>query len=268
MRLAVVRLREDRVEQPERQAVLGEDPSHRDRHVGDGAVARLAESLAATHVKRPTLYYALRQLKDRGLLHTIPSYGTPRLQAEPLEKLLAMIDLRHAELNALAEEFREWIPKLEKSSRPQEGVPVVTFYQGEAAMKQIVMETLYASSRHIDSIAPKDNFFWQVGQVFSQRYIAERLARKITTRNLWEEPLKPEILARSYRGVSEIRLLPQILHGRFRSTVFLYDQSVMYISSLQSGYVLLVTSKEHAELMHAMYDGLWEISKPMREKTP
>ena len=227
-----------------------------------------SELLAATRVKRPTLYYAVRQLKDRGLLHTIPSYGTHRLQAEPPKKLLTMIDLRHAELNALAEEFREWIPKLEKALHPQEGIPVVTFYQGVAAMKQVVMDTLYASSRHIDSIAPKDNFFWQVGQAFSQRYINERTARKITTRNLWEEPLKPEIMARSYRGYSNVRLLPHAMHRRFRSTIFLYDHSVMYISSLQSGYVLLVTSQEHAELMRAMYDGLWKTSKPVREKRP
>jgi hypothetical protein len=123
------------------------------------------------------------------------------------------------------------------------------------------METLYAKSRHIDSLAPKDNFFWQVGQTFSKKYISERVARNITTRNLWEQSLKPDIMVQSYKGKSDVRILPPSMHGRYRTTMFLFDDKVMYISSLKSGYVLLVQSKEHHELMSAIYEGLWQISK-------
>lgn len=219
-----------------------------------------SELIRLTGDKRPTVYYALRQLEARGLVHKVPSHGLQRFQADPPEQLLSMLKLRQEELAAMMDEVEGCLPELKKNEPQHEGVPVVSFYQGEQAMKQVVLETLYCRSGHIDILTPKDNFFWQVGQTFSQKYIDERVARKITTRNLWEEPLRPEILTRSYQGLSEVRLLPKVMHGNFRSTLFLYDDKVMYISSLKGGTILLVQSKEHHELMQAMYDGLWVTS--------
>jgi HTH-type transcriptional regulator, sugar sensing transcriptional regulator len=222
-----------------------------------------SELVKVTGGKRPTVYYALRQLLDRGLVHVVASRGVKRFQAEPPEKLITLLSLRRDELQTQIDEVQAALPELEKKAA-HEGVPAVTYYEGEAAMKQVVMETLYCRSGHIDSIAPKDNFFWQVGQTFSQKYINERVARNITTRNLWEQPLKPDILLKSYKGRAQVRILPKTMHGQFRSTVFLYDDKVMYISSLKSGYILLVQSKEHHELMKAIYEGLWEASKEVK----
>ncbi len=219
-----------------------------------------SELMKAVRGKRPTIYYALKQLLERGLVKNIATRGTHRFQAETPEKLLTMLAMREEELKSLREEIRGMLPSLSASQAPNEGLPVVTFYEGVNAMKQIVMETLYCRDRHIDSIAPKDNFFWQIGQTFSQKYIDERVANGITTRNLWEQPLKPEILTKSYAGRSEVRILPEKIHGKFRTTVFLYDDKVMYISSLKNAYVLLVQSPEHHEFMKAIYEVLWEVS--------
>ena len=224
--------------------------------------ALLASDLVKiTGGKRPTVYYAVRQLLNRGLVHKVATHGAQRFQAEPPEKLLTMLQLKRDELETQIAEVASVLPELERGKVTHEGLPQVSFYEGESAMKQIVMETLYAKLRHIDSLAPKDNFFWQVGQTFSKKYIAERVARKITTRNLWEQPLKPDIMVQSYKGMSKVRILPESMHGRYRTTMFLFDDKVMYISSLKSGYVLLVQSKEHHELMSAMYNGLWQVSK-------
>ena len=228
---------------------------------------RVNELVQVTCGKRPTVYYALRQLIARGLVKTIPGHSIQRFQAEPPETLLTMLELREQEIQHLREEVQRVIPELSVRKEPGEGAPVVTFYEGREGMKHVVMETLYCTSRHIDSIAPKDNFFWHIGQSFSQRYIDERVARNITTRNLWEQPLKPELLFRSYKELSEVRILPPSMHGRFRTTVFLYDDKVMYISSIKNAYVLLVQSPEHAELVRTMYDAIWEISTRHVQKT-
>lgn len=230
--------------------------------VAHGALTA-SELTKLTHGKRPTVYYAIRQLLERGIIHKLGAPGVERFQAQPADKLLTLITLRQQELEALTKEVKTALPSLVPNKVPHEGKPVVQFYEGKEAMKQAVMETLYCRGRHIDSIAPSDNFFWQIGQAFSASYIAERVARKITTRNLWEKPLEPEILLRSYKGLSEVRLLPKPMHDAFRTTVFLYDDTVMYISSLKTGYVLVVKSREHHELMLATYNALWETSKPV-----
>jgi predicted transcriptional regulator len=223
------------------------------------------ELTKTAHLKRPTTYYALRSLKEHGLVKAGTSPGVERFQAEPPERLEAVVAVREKELSALADEVRRVIPELMKGKSPESGLPAVSFYEGEEAMKQAIMETLYCRNRHIDSIAPADNFFWQVGQGFSGGYIAERVTRKITTRNLWEKPLDPQIMTRSYEGISDVRMLPEGMLGKFKSAIFLYDDCVMYISSKESAYVLVVKSHEHHELMKAMYDTLWASAKTFRE---
>ncbi len=219
------------------------------------------ELTTLTKAKRPTVYYALRQLLDRGLITKQMAQGTERFQAEAPEALSAMVKIRQQELAALADEVTALIPALKKNNIAHEGAPGVLYYQGEDAMKRAIMDTLYCKSGHIDSIAPHDNFFWQVGQAFSASYVAERVGRRITTRHLWEKELEPKILANSYKGLAEVRLLPKEMIGHFRTTVFLYDQEVMYISSRDTGFVLVVKSREHFELMQAMFNSLWAVSK-------
>lgn len=222
------------------------------------------ELTKVAHLKRPTAYYALNSLKRHGLVKTGTAPGVERFQAEPPQRLEAVVAVREKELAALADEVRGIIPELAKGKSVESGLPAVSFYEGEEAMKQAIMETLYCRNRHIDSLTPADNFFWQVGQSFSGGYIDERVNRKITTRNLWEASLSPEIMARSYEGISEVRLLPKAMIGKFKSAIFLYDDCVMYISSKESNYVLVVKSVEHHELMKAIYDTIWSTAKGMK----
>lgn len=224
-----------------------------------------AELVKITRGKRPTVYYALRQLIDRGLCHKAGGRGVERFQAEHPKALRRVLDEREKEHAQLGRDIDAVIPAIvKKGGAGVEGMPAVSFYEGEAAMRQAIMETLYCRSRHIDSLAPADNFFWQSGKAFGAEYVRERVARKITTRNLWERPLDPETMRAQYAAVSKVRILPKGMHGRFRTTVFAYDDSVLYISSRKNGYALLVRSKEHVELVRAMYDALWEVSKEAR----
>lgn len=217
-----------------------------------------------TRAKRPTVYYALRQLMDRGLVTRRGAAAAERFQAEPPESLQTLVSLRQQEVSSLSEKVAALIPHLQTAPTAHEGTPGVLFFEGADAMKRAIMDTLYCKSGHIDSLAPADNFFWQIGQEFSQRYIDERVRRAITTRNLWEKPLEPKILLKSYHGLSQVKILPAVMHGAFRTTIFLYDQEVMYISSVESGYVLIVKSREHYELMKAVYEALWLVSEEVK----
>ncbi|HTM67681.1 MAG TPA: helix-turn-helix domain-containing protein [Candidatus Binatia bacterium] len=223
-----------------------------------------AELVKATRGKRPTVYYALRQLIDRGLCHKAGGAGVERFQAEPAKALRRVLDEREREHAQLGKDIDAIIPLFARKGEAAEGMPGVQFYEGEAAMRQAITDTLYCRSRHIDSLAPADNFFFQAGRAFGADYVRERVARKITTRNLWEKALDPATMRSSYAGVSQVRILPKGMHGRFRTTVFAYDDVVLYISSKKNGYALLVRSKEHVELVRAMYDALWDVATPVK----
>ncbi len=215
--------------------------------------------MKATRQKRPTVYYALGKLAERGLVRKT-GRGQERYAPEPPERLLTMLERQKEELGALEKEVAGLIPSLGAVSERLEH-PHVAFYEGSEAVKNVIMETLYCRDHHIDSIAPSDNFFWQVGGSFAANYVAERSRRKIRTRNLWESPIDPKRFRKEhYEGVSDIRVLPEIMHDRFATAIFIYDDKVLYISSAKNAYALLVTSREHYETMKALFDGLWSAS--------
>ena len=230
----------------------------------EGGALTASQLVKATRGKRPTVYYALRQLIDRGLCHKAGGTGVERFQAAPAKALRRVLEDRAREQAQLGKDIDAVVPLLMRKGEAVEGMPAVQFYEGEAAMKQAIMDTLYCRSRHIDSLAPADNFFFQAGKAYGADYVRERVARKITTRNLWEKPLDAATMRSQYAGLSQVRILPKGMHGRFRTTVFAYDDVVLYISSKKNGYALLVRSKEHVELVRAMYDALWDAAAPVR----
>jgi hypothetical protein len=71
-------------------------------------------------------------------------------------------------------------------------------------------------------------------------------------------------MAQYYEGVSEVRILPKIMHGKFHTTIFIYDDKTVYVSSKKQSYCVVITSQEHADTMQAWFEGLWASSKPAK----
>lgn len=225
--------------------------------------ARTARDIVKiTQLKRPTVYYALGCLEKRGLTSKTGTVGDKSLSLEPIEKLAVIAKEKALEISKLQNHIDELIPTLAATSEPFNQKPTVAFYEGVDAVKNAIMEMLYCKSKHINSVAPKQNFFWQIGQDFVELFIEERIKRNIKTKNLWEAPINKELVKQYYENLSQIKILPEIMHGKFKTTTFLYDDKTLYVSSKNNSYCLLMTSKEHTDTMQAWFDGLWSVSKP------
>lgn len=214
---------------------------------------------------RPTVYYSLTALERRGLLSKTGLEDDQRFRLEPFSRLRTMVQERQAELLRTQRQVDEFIKQNQRKKRG-DSKPQVSFYEGVAGVRSVIMESIYCHGRHIDSLVPTENFFWQLGPDFVEHYVEMRQDIGVTTRNLWGTTINPDSIKKFYTK-SQIRMLPKGLGERFRSTIFMYDDSVLYISSLASGYALLVKSKEHRELMQMFYDVLWEASKPLAIQT-
>ena len=215
-----------------------------------------------TRLKRPTVYYALGCLEKRGLISKTGLEGDKRFAMEPVEKLSVLAKQKALEISKLQNHIDEMIPALAATSSPSSKKPTVSFYEGVDAVKNAIMSMLYCKSKRINSIAPKSNFFWQVSPDFAELFIEERIRREIKTRNLWEAPVNRELIKRYYEGLSHVRILPEVMHGKFQTSIFIYDDKTLYVSSKNNGYCVLITSKEHTDTMQALFDGLWAFSKP------
>ena len=218
----------------------------------------------ATRLKRPTVYYALGCLEKRGLIRRpgIDGIGASErgFTVEPLGRLAVMAEERALEAAQLKERVAALIPSLAAEAAPEGARPAVSFYEGAEAVKHVIMDMLYCKGKQINSVAPKENFFWQIGRGFVELFVEERKRRGIKTKNLWEAPIDKGVLKRYYEGLSHVRILPETMKGKFKSTVFLYDDKTLYVSSLKDSSCVLIASKEHHDTMQAWFDGLWGAS--------
>lgn len=227
--------------------------------------ARTARDLLkTTGLKRPTVYYALSCLEKRGLTSKTGLAGDKSFSLEPVEKLSLIAKEKTLESARLQNDIEKMIPTLVAEHSPADRRPTVAFYEGADAMKNVIMDMLYCKEQHINSVVPKENFFWQVGQDFVERFIKERVKRNIKTKNLWEALTNKELIQQYYEGLSEVRTLPDVMRGKFQTSIFLYDDKTLYVSSKKNCYCVLITSKEHADTMQAWFDGLWSVSKSHR----
>ncbi len=209
-----------------------------------------------TGEKRPTVYYALTSLERRGLVSKSGKESDQKIVLEPLHKLEHLVEEKKHELETLTVDVQQLKATL-ATTAPTNDRPTVSFFEGVEAVKNAMMDSLYCQSKQICSVVPKENFAWQVGQEFVERYVGSRVDRKIKTRNLWERRIDPGIYDAYYKGKSDVRVLPEVMHGTFLTTIFLYDDKTLYISSRANAYCVLITSKEHHDTMMAWFEGLW-----------
>lgn len=228
--------------------------------------ARTARDLVkATGLKRPTVYYAIGCLEKRGLLGKTGKDGDGKIFLEPVEKLQSLAEDRLRESAKIHEGIAELIPFLMSQTASMDQKPTVAFFEGQEAVKRTIMDMLYCKSHQIDSIVSKENFFWQVGQDFVERFVTERKRRGIHTKNMWDTVVDPKLITKYYPVPSEIRIVPPVMSGRFNTTIFLYDDKTLYVSSLKNSYCVLITSQEHHDTMHAWFDAIWSIAKPHKK---
>lgn len=218
-----------------------------------------------TKMKRPTIYYALNSLEKRGLVSKSGKEGDSTFKLAPFERLIAIAKEKEDEAVLLTEQIGELLPSLSSSLSQGIEKPEVSFFEGIDAVKHVVMDVMYAKSHKVDLIVPEKTFFWGFGEDFIRKYIEERKSRKIATRNLWEVEIKAKDFKQYYSNFSSTRLLPKVMKDKFKTTIFLFDDKTLYVSSLENCYAILVTSKEHNDTLSALFEGLWEIAKPHKE---
>ncbi len=257
----------NRMNQPEKQLQkLGLTESEITVYLRMVAGARTAHDLMkTTKMKRPTIYYALNSLEKRGLVSKSGKQSDFTFTLSPFERLVAIAREKEDEAVNLTEQIGELLPSLVSSSASKIEKPMVSFFEGVDAVKHVVMDVMYAKSKKVDLIVPEHTFFWGFGEEFIRKYVEERRQRNITTRNLWEAKIKPSDFKKYYATFSRIRMLPDVMKGKFKTTIFLFDDKTLYISSYENCYAILVTSKEHNDTISALFEGLWSTAKPYKE---
>jgi len=223
----------------------------------------------ATKVKRPTIYHALTKLQERGLCAEKRTGVKLRFFMSPPHNLKVLLEVKRQQISAQEKLLEELVPHLAAQQKKlKQGDVSVVHYSGIDGMKMVMDIAFYCRSKHWDIIAPYKNFLREYDPEYAKQYLEARKYHGITSRALWE-PAESESkttygnkpLTNEDRNDRNPRLMPWVMHGKFKSMMILFDDKIAIFSSYEKLSAVLITSKDLHELFSAMFNGIWEFSE-------
>lgn len=215
-----------------------------------------------TKIKRPTIYHAIGTLSEKGLVSEKRRGHKIHYSMAAPDSLHGFVELQKETIEKRAEKLNELIPLLsQQSTAKKEGISVVQ-YSGIEGMKMVMDIAFYCRSKRWDVIAPYKNFLREYDKDYAQRYLRARKYHGIVSRTLWEDGMRDtKALTAEEKKERNPRLMPWVMHGKFKSMMILFDDKIAIFSSYEKLSAILITSKELHGMFQAMFDGIWEVSE-------
>jgi sugar-specific transcriptional regulator TrmB len=216
----------------------------------------------STKIKRPTIYHALSRLQEHGLVAEKRVGAKLRFFMSPPQNLHVLLEAKRQALAAQEKLFDQLLPHLVgQQKKSKESEVGVVHYSGIEGMKMVMDIAFYCRSRTWDIIAPVNNFLREYDPEYAKQYLQSRKIHGITSRTLWEPSQRERPLTPEEKAERNPRLMPWVMHGKFKSMMILFDDKVAIFSPFDKLSAVLITSKELHALFAAMFEGLWEVSE-------
>ena len=126
----------------------------------------------------------IKKLKERGLVSFIIKKGKKYFKATEPENLLNI--LKEKELNLL-----DVLPKLNDIYKTKKTTPIVEIFQGSEGLKNIMNDMLKAQEILIYNGIEMKTILEQIPDFHFKRYLNEKKKRKIKTKVLYPQNVKP-----------------------------------------------------------------------------
>jgi len=214
-----------------------------------------------TQIKRPTIYHAIGTLLAKGLVTQKRVGSKLTFTVAPPQTMRALVEEQKQKVEARANILNTLIPLLSEKQISDDAVSVAE-YSGIEGMKLVMDIAFYCKSRTWDIIAPYQNFLREYDAEYAKRYLWARKYHGITSRTLWEDGMRTgRKLTKEEVSERNPRLMPWVMHGKFKSMMILFDDKIALFSSYEKLSAILITSKELNGMFEAMFEGLWEVSE-------
>jgi HTH-type transcriptional regulator, sugar sensing transcriptional regulator len=218
--------------------------------LGSAPVTAIA---AKAGVPRTLGYDLLARLESRGLVAQVASTTVRHVVAEDPAVLISHWDRTRSVLDDL-------VPELKSMFNATELKPRIRFYEGAEGIWRALWETLECRSGMLLGILSMSELAEVPGQAAMDKYIAERIQRKISLRVLRSPGRETEnIWPSSDSELRQLRYAPPTVD--LGMTMYIHDDKVTYLSSKRENYALVIESRELSALNKALFEGLWITSQ-------
>lgn len=212
-------------------------------------------------IKRSTVYEMLDNLKSMGLIiESIKGKRKTYVASEP-EKLKKNIHEKEQLLNQI-------LPELRSLNNAGSIKPKITYYEGQAGLRQIYNLVLETTTKKVDWVSPIRSVMETVGEDFLEEYIEKRAKEKYWVRSvqITEEQvetykyLNPKTFNETFR---KVRFSPPGLD--IPNAMAIWDNKVAIMSSRKEGFGFIIESEDLLRSMRVFYELLWNASKTWEE---
>lgn len=222
--------------------------------LGQAEVSSIAEKAG---IKRPTAYFVLNDLENKGFVHSVTSGKTKNFVAEDPKKLLALEKTKIADLE-------QALPGLLGLASKGLYKPGVRFFTGTAGIKAVYEETL---------LQPTGSEMLAIGHAqvveekipgFGQWYIKRRVEGGISMRAI--TPATPGGVAVVKRDALELRHTRILNPEQFSEPVEIniYGDKVSAVSLIENELVgVIIESKVLAQAHRQIFEILWQSAKEL-----
>lgn len=145
--------------------------------LGQATVQRIS---AKAGIKRPTTYFIVEGLMERGLMSSYHQGKKQYFMAEMPERILDLIAKERKDLDLREEQFRRLLPELQSINNRNKDKPVVKYYEGKDGMLTMVSE-------HFKTSKNQESY-----DIFSRDFVEKTLTPEEMT-NIRKERLDSKI---------------------------------------------------------------------------
>jgi hypothetical protein len=217
-----------------------------------------AASVAArqARIRRPTVYGALGELAERGLVVKTMRGSRALYAAETPRRLLEWPRRQEAAVRAL-------LPELLALAGSAPARPRIAIYEGVAGIIQVNEDLLTVKSGEYRYIGSTQEMFDVLGEAYLKDYVRRRVALGIRS---WAIRVRGREVGQPWMGDGErwlrkVRYLHQNVAGDLVS-IYLYDQKVAVVSGMSEGFAMIIDSGELSTMLGMLWKVVWAVAEP------
>lgn len=204
-----------------------------------------------TKIKRTTVYDVVLDLKNQGFVSEAKRGARRVFIAEDPATLVQTFEDRLSEIKEIA-------PLLSNVYSTNIPKPTLRFYDGISGVRHITEELLTMKGKEMLSWSSISDLVDVLGNRYLERWVKRRVKRGIISRVLLTQKSRvPQLYLRSDTIVlREIKWLPQDF--TFDGLLSVFDNKVIYISSLKESFGFVLESDEMSSLMRLIFKSMWD----------
>jgi len=220
------------------------------------------------NLNRGTAFVILHSLLKKGLVMKSVNSKIQFFKALPPEHLVSYLEHKEQELQLKREKIIESLDQFKTLQNPSTPKPVMEFFEGREGARAVLEDTLASKDKTLKAFLSIKDVAEFVGPEYFDRYTTKRVQKGYTLNVIRTLAKDKEALAKdkyakrymtSNKEKREVRYVSENLG--FPVTIYIYDNKLAVISSVDENFALLIQSREMADMQKKIFDMLWSSLK-------